>query len=289
MTMNLRLQLLVPLLVSQHAFGVEVYEGDTSVLLPCQVNVYVSEKSTVVWSRDELRQEKVHVRQASGDDYGDQNKVYTNRTSMATDALQTGDLSLTLRKPTIGDSGSYNCTIRRRGKLLSTTEVELLVKDDQLKVVEVTEGTASVELPCTTKADLTGQIKVEWRRSVPHYMIIYIYGDDGNQTQDVSGRREMKKDPLRGSGEGVKDFSLTLKNPQLDDGGVYICTVYRNGDILRQKIVVLSVRETWIKTIRGLFPCCTNRSRAEQRPGKTEAGEKNEAPETQSLTATQSV
>ncbi|KAF3698446.1 hypothetical protein EXN66_Car014127 [Channa argus] len=186
----------------------------------------------------------------------------------------------------------------RQWKLMSDqTDSDVVAKDqpvfsssdDQLKVVEVTEGTASVELPCTTKADLTGQIKVEWRRSVPHYMIIYIYRDDGNQTQDVSGRREMKKDPLRGSGEGVKDFSLTLKNPQLDDGGVYICTVYRNGDIVRQKIVVLSVRETWINTIRGLFPCCTNRSRAEQRPGKTEAGEKNEAPETQSLTATQSV
>ncbi|KAK2863612.1 hypothetical protein Q5P01_003145 [Channa striata] len=326
--MNLGLLLLILLKVSQDALGVQVYEGEESVLLRFEVDVSVSVRSTVVWSREDLKQEKVHVRQASGDDYGDQNKLYTNRTSMRADALQTGDLSLNLTKPAVGDSGTYTCTVRRRGQLLNTTEVELLVKApfpvwpwivagvmapllllavsvgliislankamkdrlrDQLRVVEVAEGTESVELTCTTKADLTGQIQVEWRRSVPKYMVIHIYKDNSNQpVQGYEGRIEMKNEPLTESSIGQKDLSLTLKKPRVDDGGVYICTVYKNGEIMRQKIVVLCVRETWIKTIRG--SCCAKKAAAEQR---AKAGrrkkEEGEATEAQTLTTEQSV
>ncbi|GAA6230946.1 uncharacterized protein LOC108892737 [Lates japonicus] len=111
--------LVILLLVSQHALGIEVYEGEESVLLPCQVNASVPEKSKVVWSRRDLIESIVHLRQQSGDNLKNQNERYTNRTSMRTDALQTGDLSLTLRKPSITDSGSYTCTVRKFGLELS--------------------------------------------------------------------------------------------------------------------------------------------------------------------------
>lgn len=101
----------------------------------------------------------------------------------------------------------------------------------------MTEGANDVNLLCTTKADLAGNIKVEWRRSVPHYKIIHMYENGSNQPEEgYRGRTEMKGNITEGT------LTLNLKNPQLDDGGVYICTVFNDGNILRQKIVVLSVR-----------------------------------------------
>lgn len=113
--------------VSQHALGVEVYQGRDLVVLPLRVNVSVSTSSTVVWDRKDLKKENVHIRQTSGDDFSEQNPIYANRTWMRTDALQTGDLSLTLRNPTVGDSGTYTCTVRRFGLELASVDVRLQV------------------------------------------------------------------------------------------------------------------------------------------------------------------
>lgn len=114
--------------VSQHALGVEVFDGMESVQLPCQVNVSVSMESTVVWSREDLRFSTVHIHQQSGDDLSEQNPRYSNRTMMSKDALQTGDLSLTLKNPTVSDSETYTCTVRRFGRELSRIHVHLQVK-----------------------------------------------------------------------------------------------------------------------------------------------------------------
>lgn len=128
--------------VSHHASGVEVYqvyEGEESVLLPCQVPVNVSSSSTaVVWDRDEFKIPTVHMRVQSGDDIlNDQNHRYTNRTSMKANALQTGDLSLTLRNPTVSDGGTYTCIVRKYGQDQSKTHVQLKVKGQCVKSVSI--------------------------------------------------------------------------------------------------------------------------------------------------------
>ncbi|XP_042073813.1 uncharacterized protein LOC102288795 isoform X2 [Haplochromis burtoni] len=77
-------------LASQHASGVEVFEGEESVLLPCNMNV--SKDHAIVWKREDLSSPIVHAVVEGKDDLINQNKRYSNRTSMLPDALQTGDL-----------------------------------------------------------------------------------------------------------------------------------------------------------------------------------------------------
>uniref|UniRef100_A0A3Q4G0Y1 Ig-like domain-containing protein n=1 Tax=Neolamprologus brichardi TaxID=32507 RepID=A0A3Q4G0Y1_NEOBR len=110
------------------SFRVEVYEGKESVLLPCQVPADVSRSFTAaVWKNEELRNPTVHLRRQKSDDLSGQNNVYKHRTSMRVDALQTGDLSLTLRKPTVSDSGNYTCIPSKEGEVQSETVVQLKV------------------------------------------------------------------------------------------------------------------------------------------------------------------
>jgi len=113
--------------VSQHGDTVEVYGGRESVPLPCE-DSRVPLDPTVTWSRDDLSPSTVHQRDEGGDDLRDQNQVYSSRTSMRTDALTTGDLSLTLRKLHLSDSGNYTCTVTAFGNERRLRDIQLQVK-----------------------------------------------------------------------------------------------------------------------------------------------------------------
>ncbi|XP_039464931.1 uncharacterized protein LOC116320702 [Oreochromis aureus] len=275
------------LLISQHASGVEVYEGAESVLLPCRVQTDFSRNSTAaVWDRDGLSNPTVHLRrQKSGsldeyDDLSGQSDRYQNRTSMRVDALQTGDLSLTLKNPTVSDSGTYTCIYRKEGQELNRTEVQLKVtvpppvwpkvpaamlviliilpaafglfmycaykrmKDRealQPEVVKVTQGKESVVLPFKTTADLPQNVTVEWRLTEPKHMKVHVYESGNNQpVKQDQGYRGRTE--MNKNPLRTKDLSLTLKDLHLTDSGVYTCTVYNKDGNKLQKSVTLIVR-----------------------------------------------
>ncbi|XP_026014568.1 matrix remodeling-associated protein 8-like [Astatotilapia calliptera] len=235
--------LLFLLLVSQHALAVvvEVNEGAMSVLLPCQFSGFIPEDSKVLWTRFDLHPKSVHVRGEGGDDLRGQNQRYSGRTSMRPDALDTGDFSLTLRKPTKTDAGKYTCSISDGGEELRLRDIQLQVKDQQVEV-KVKEGSESVILPCKTNPDLPEDTSVEWTHSDQEQKVVYVYSNRSdhlkNQDDRYCGRTKMNKDLLR-----TGDLSLTLKYPTERDSGGYICTIYRDKDILRQKVVLHHVRE----------------------------------------------
>uniref|UniRef100_A0A669D3N7 Ig-like domain-containing protein n=1 Tax=Oreochromis niloticus TaxID=8128 RepID=A0A669D3N7_ORENI len=103
--------------------------------------------------------------------------------------------------------------------------------------VEVEDGSESVILPCKTKPDLPEDTTVEWTRSDRELMMVHVYPNRSdhvkNQDDRYYGRTKMNKDLLR-----TGDLSLTLKHPTERDSGGYICTIYRDKDILRQKVVL---------------------------------------------------
>ncbi|KAL4009001.1 hypothetical protein ACER0C_002853 [Sarotherodon galilaeus] len=259
--------------VSHQVFTLEVYEGAESVLLPCHIP-FVSGPTTVMWSRYDLNPPTVHQRQQEEDELTDQNQRYRDRTSMKTDALQTGDFSLTLRKPHIFDSSNYTCTIRVMGEEPRLTDVQLQVKEpymfpaeasvllafllvalavivglsvyvrrllNKVPQVEVDSGVESVQLPFNTTLHLPEDAKVEWMDSDGDTVHVYENGSDQpeEQHQVYRDRTKMNEDLLK-----TGDLSLTLKYPTDDDNRTYTCTVYsREGKILLKRKVELKVRE----------------------------------------------
>ncbi|XP_026016830.1 uncharacterized protein LOC113017965 [Astatotilapia calliptera] len=240
--MKMLLVLLLLINISQHALAVvvEVNEGERSVLLPCQYSGITPEDPTMMWMRNDLHPNSVHLQREGRDDLRGQNQRYSRRTSMRRDALHTLDFSLTLRKPQLTDSGNYTCSISFGREELTLTVIQLQVKDQQVEM-KVTEGLESIILPCKTKPYLPEDSTVEWTRSDPELMMVHMYANEGDQLNDQDGlyrdRTTVNEDLLR-----TGDLSLILKNPTKRDSGGYICTIYRDKDILRQK-VELQVKE----------------------------------------------
>ncbi|XP_076735024.1 uncharacterized protein LOC101469189 [Maylandia zebra] len=242
--------------VSQHALAVvvEVNEGERSVLLSCLYSGSIPEdNTTVMWTRSGIDPKSVHLRRAGGDDLRGQNQRYRGRTSMNRYALITKDFSLTLRKPQLTDSGNYTCSISNGRQERSIRAIKLQVKDQQVEV-KVREGSESVILPCKAKPDLPEDTTVEWSRSDLGLITVHEYSNRNDElmTQDevYRDRTKMNEDLLR-----TGDLSLTLKHPKVRDSGGYICTIYRDKDILTKK-VVLQVKEpfpSWAKLLLALL------------------------------------
>uniref|UniRef100_A0A3B3XDL2 Ig-like domain-containing protein n=1 Tax=Poecilia mexicana TaxID=48701 RepID=A0A3B3XDL2_9TELE len=115
-----------------HALGgvVEVNEGAESVLLPCIYSGRPPEDPFLLWTRSDLSPNSVHLRRENGDDLKNQNQRFRGRTSMNPDALETGNFSLTLRKPEQDDGGNYRCSISDGIEELNLKQIHLKKLND---------------------------------------------------------------------------------------------------------------------------------------------------------------
>ncbi|XP_015259259.1 PREDICTED: butyrophilin-like protein 2 [Cyprinodon variegatus] len=224
---------------------VEVESGEKSVLLPWRTRDKLPGDARVEWK--DRRDRKVHVFKNGPDQPGEQNQIYRTRTKMNEDLLRTGDLSLTLRDPTYGDSGTFTCRVyRKKGDILMKKEVHLKVKVPQ---VEVEEGEESVLLPCRTRPLLPGDARVEWKDGENDTVHVYKKVSDPPEEQDefYSKRTKMNEDLLR-----TGDLSLTLRYPTDKDSNIFTCRVYSNErNILMKKQVQLKVKEHQVVVKEG--------------------------------------
>ncbi|XP_029003658.2 uncharacterized protein LOC114853920 isoform X2 [Betta splendens] len=218
----------------QSVVHVQVEPEETSVLLPCKTLVRLPEEVKVKWKRNN---NIVHQLQCDG--LEEQYCLYSGRTNLNRNHPR--DWSLTLKFPADEDSGTYICTAYiEESNILFKKQVELKVKVHQ---VEVEEGQKSVQLPFTTAitVDQESIYEVEWTRYEPETMKVHTTANQPEvQHEQFKNRTEMQKDALT-----TGNFSLTLNQPTVKDGGRYVCGVWKKKGqqrfLLRNKTVYLTV------------------------------------------------
>ncbi|KAM4561037.1 uncharacterized protein V3H82_015102 isoform 8-T8 [Fundulus diaphanus] len=223
------------------AMGEEVFEGAELAVLPCHYSGVIPEVNpSVIWSRHDLKPQTVHLRRKE-DDFCGQNQRFSGRTSMKFDALASADFSLSLRNPRLYDSGNYICSISDGIAEITVTEVKLQVKaspESLTMTMKVLKGEESVLLPCQYGKELEEVVTVKWSRSDLNPNIVHKLGNyPSEQNQLYEGRTSMSPYALTSS-----DFSLTLKEPQLSDSGIYICSIIDDKEEIFLSDVQLHVR-----------------------------------------------
>ncbi|XP_067378860.1 hemicentin-1-like [Channa argus] len=127
---------------------VEVDPGVESVVLRFKTTVPLPEDVRVEWMDSDNWM--VHVYENGSDQPEEQNQFYRGRTEMKKDLLKTGDLSLTLKYLTVGDTGTYVCRVwNKEGNIiLRKKTVQLRIKartQDKDETVDIRNTSSSTD------------------------------------------------------------------------------------------------------------------------------------------------
>ncbi|KAL0970538.1 hypothetical protein UPYG_G00243450 [Umbra pygmaea] len=142
--------------------------GD-DVILPCTLRNTVSTVNavdeSVEWQRLDLRPKEVHFyRNRDDDNNGIQNENYKGRTSLFTEEMKNGNISLKLTKVELSDAGNYTCFVPSLNSPDQKASVELIVVGaegkPEVSIVGVNYTQYGVVLQCEAavwhfKPDLT--------------------------------------------------------------------------------------------------------------------------------------
>uniref|UniRef100_A0A4W6DX57 Ig-like domain-containing protein n=1 Tax=Lates calcarifer TaxID=8187 RepID=A0A4W6DX57_LATCA len=121
---------------------VGIIGGD--IILPCHLEPPADVTGlTVEWARSDLNPRFVHLRRDGVELLLDQNSLYTGRTSLSSNKLKTGDISLKLSNVKISDAGTY--------KFATVFNISALSGAVSSPDVEISTLSNAVVLECESK------------------------------------------------------------------------------------------------------------------------------------------
>ncbi|KAK9978825.1 hypothetical protein ABG768_020563 [Culter alburnus] len=197
-----------------------------SVVLPCQVDKSLLQKSLKVEWRRTDSETLVHLYEDGESRAEEQHKDYHKRAQFSNKKIKEGNFCLRLKKLRAEDKGVYRCKVYRDQDCVSSTNTELKLGF----IVEPSRHTpvplgSSVVLPCYDKRlSRMDSLKVEWRKKDLEDLV-HLYEDGESraekQHKDYQDRAHFYTDQIQ-----HRNFSLRLDDLRAEDEGEYTCTVH---------------------------------------------------------------
>ncbi|XP_028462162.1 junctional adhesion molecule-like [Perca flavescens] len=210
---------------------VTVNHGD-DVILPCQAAD--SAIIDVKWTRPDLEPDTVLLYRDGHLNTDDQHPSYKDRVDLVDRDLKDGDGSLILKNVSRHDAGTYECRVAPGGSGRTKGDndsepiriIRLQVPDMTVILVPGENVTLSCWAPDSIRL-------VKWSRPdlKPDTVLLYSDGHLNTDDQHPSFKNRVE---LRHRNMRLGDVSLTLKNVNIMDSGIYECGV-KTGDSTRTK------------------------------------------------------
>ncbi|XP_026099174.1 uncharacterized protein LOC113070176 [Carassius auratus] len=234
---------LVPQFKVKGSFGNQTVPLGGSVVLSCQVDESLLEKSLKVEWRRADSDTLVHLYEDGESRANKQHKDYQDRANFITDEIEEGNLSLRLDKLRAEDAGKYTCKVYSEQNCVHSADAEL----EMGFAVQCFRHTlvplgSSVVLPSYVDKPLPVEdLRVEWERE---YTTVHLYEDGQANTpdQDYQDRACFFTDQFQSG-----NFSLRLDDLREEDAGEYTCTVYSEQD------TVFSVETNLVPRLLDVF------------------------------------
>ncbi|XP_052406421.1 uncharacterized protein LOC127952143 isoform X2 [Carassius gibelio] len=205
--------------------------GD-SVVLSCQVNKSLLEKSLKVEWRRADSETLVHLYEDGESRANKQHKDYHHRAHFSK-KIKDGNFSLRLDKLRAEDAGKYTCKVYSEEDCVHSADAELEMGFGVKCHIRAPLGSSVVLSSYGQKPLPVKGLKVEWRRtdvdsdsdSSDSETLVHLYQDGESQTevqqQDYQNRAHFFTDQIQHG-----NFSLRLDDLRAEDAGEYTCTVH---------------------------------------------------------------
>ncbi|XP_016406721.1 uncharacterized protein LOC107739212 [Sinocyclocheilus rhinocerous] len=196
-----------------------------SVVLPCQVDESLLQKSLKVEWRRTDSETLVHLYEDGESRPKKQHKNYHQRAHFITDEIKDGNFSIRLEKVRAEDAGHYTCKVYSDQDCVHSAdaEVEILRFDVECSRYTLAPLGSSVVLPSYPDESLPVEgLKVKWEKE---HATVHLYQDGESraeeQDEDYQDRAHFFTDQIQHG-----NFSLRLDNLRAEDEGEYKCRVY---------------------------------------------------------------
>ncbi|XP_041841755.1 butyrophilin-like protein 2 isoform X2 [Melanotaenia boesemani] len=215
----------------------------SSIVLQCHLEPQQdATDNTVKWTQ---QSDVVHIRKGGKDDPGEQMERFEGRTSLFSEGLHKGNLSLQLSSLKLSDSGRYKCSFQV-GSVEKSCYVNLSVGESEVigSPEPVTaESGQDVVLPCHLKPRFDATtLTVEWRWNKATVHVYRNLGDyEDPQDQRFKGRTSLFHDEMIHG-----NISLKLSKVTEEDAGIYTCFVPNLNCRVKKGNIALKVAETEI-------------------------------------------